>query len=252
MQISWHGERPLASALVIIASAACVAIASPANAKDAAAAATPATEGNRSLVKTQRQPSPDIFGTVALNAGVTRYDARFRRAAAADLSDPIVQQLAAQAAGLDPVAKLRAVQQSVNSRVRWAPDPRTAGVADHWATAGETLRRGTGDAADIAIVKMQVLKAAGFDPNGLYISIGGHRARGAHILLLAKTANGYLVLEDHGDRVETPAHHRLFAPVITLGEGGSWLHGHRVGSRITNASLPTGINRSVRPRQRAK
>ena len=29
-------------------------------------------------------PSPDVFGTVALNAGVTFYDARFRRVAATD------------------------------------------------------------------------------------------------------------------------------------------------------------------------
>jgi predicted transglutaminase-like cysteine proteinase len=245
------GERLFVSVSVVIASVACMAFASPASAFDPATAAASSTGHDRSLLK-HGQPSPDVFGTIALNAGSTRYDARFRRAAAADLSDPLVQQLADEASGLDPVAKLRAVQQSVNSRVRWARDPGTAGVADSWANAGETLRRGTGDAADIAIVKMQVLKAAGFDPNRLYISIGGHRARGAHILLLAKTANGYFVLEDHGDRLETPAQHRLFAPVITVGEGGSWLHGHRIGSRIANASLPTGINRSVRPRRRHK
>jgi predicted transglutaminase-like cysteine proteinase len=252
MQTIVHARGPFASAFVAIASAACMALASPVSAFDTAAASAAKTDRNRPLAKTRGQPRPDVFGTVALNAGSTRYDARFRRAAAADLSDPLVQQLAAAAGGLDPLAKLKAVQQSVSSRVRWARDPGTAGVADFWANAGETLRRGTGDSADIAIVKMQVLKAAGFDPNRLYITIGGHRARGAHILLLAKMANGYVVLEDHGDRLETPAHHRLFSPVITLGEGGSWLHGRRVGSRIANASLPTGTNRSVRQRRRPK
>lgn len=250
MQRVGHAKALCGSASALITLAACLALESPASAFDAAAGSKAGR--SPSLARTQGQARPDIFGTVALNAGSTRYDARFRRAAAADLSDPLVQQLAASLRGLDPVAQLRAVQQSVNSRVRWARDPGTAGVADLWATAGETLRRGTGDSADIAIVKMQVLKAAGFDPNRLYISIGGHRARGAHILLLAKTANGYLVLEDYGGRLETPAHHRLFSPVITVGEGGSWLHGRRVGSRIANASLPTGVNRSVRQRRRQR
>lgn len=252
MQRTSRWKGPFTPASIGMASAACIAFASPASAFDAATAAASTTERDRSLVKTHGQPSPDVFGTVALNAGSTRYDARFRRVAAADMSDPLVQQLAAGATGLDPIAKLRAVQQSVNSRVRWARDPGTAGVADFWANAGETLRRGTGDAADIAIVKMQVLKAAGFDPRHLYITIGGHRARGAHILLLAKTANGYFVLEDHGDRLETPAHHRLFSPVITVGEGGSWLHGRRIGTRIASASMPTSLNRSTRPRRRNK
>lgn len=247
LQAKWLFAAPVA-----LASGACLALESPASAFDAADAVVAKTDRNRTLGKPDGQPRPDVFGTVALNAGSTRYDARFRRAAAADLSDPVVQQMAAAAVGLDPVAKLRAVQQAVNSRVRWARDPGTAGVADFWANAGETLRRGTGDSADIAIAKMQVLKAAGFDPNRLYITIGGHRARGVHILLLAKMANGYVVLEDHGDRLETPAHHRLFSPVITLGEGGSWLHGRRVGSRIANASLPTGTNRSVRQRRRPR
>src|SRR5262245_3088367 len=61
--------------------------------------------------------SPDVFGTVALNAGVTFYDARFRRVASTDSKDPLVLGLAQPAMGLDPVAKLQMVQQEVNQRV---------------------------------------------------------------------------------------------------------------------------------------
>ena len=251
MHFTLYRQVPIESAFAAIAIVACAVLAPSASAFVAAATPGAKTQGSRPPADARGQARPDIFGTVALNAGATRYEERFRRAASADLSDPLVQQLAAAATGLDPVAKLKAVQQAVNARVRWARDPGTSGVADIWSNAGETLRRGTGDAADIAIAKMQVLKAAGFDPNRLYITIGAHRARGAHVLLLARTAKGYFVLEEYGDRVETPAQHRLFAPVITVGEGGSWLHGHRVGSRIGNASLPTGVNRSVRsPRPR--
>lgn len=184
--------------------------------------------------------SPNVFGTVALNAGVTLYDARFRRVASADARDPLIMRLAAGAANLDPVAKLRMIQEEVGRRVRWAHDLDNMGVSDFWANAGETLRRGTGDSEDIAIVKMQALKAAGFNPRDLYISIGRHSTRGAHVLLLARTAGGFFMLDDQDGMV--PANGRgRFTPIMTIGQGMSWVHGRRVGPpRIASA----GVNKS--------
>ena len=226
--------------------------AAPAVASGAEAAATPSKpdryrplilDRSAAPVRTATHPmilsrpaSPDVFGTVALNAGVTFYDARFRRVATTDARDPLVQRLAAGAASLDPVGKLRLIQEEVNRRVRWMPDLDNMGVADFWANAGETLRRGTGDSEDIAIVKMQALKAAGFNPKDLYISIGRHNVRGAHIVLLARTAGGFFVLDDQlqGGGVTTPSQHGRFTPIMTLGQGMSWIHGRRVG-RVASA-----------------
>ena len=171
--------------------------------------------------------SPDVFGTVALKAGVTSYDARFRRVAAADARDPLVSGLAAGAVSLDPLSKIGFVQAEVGRRVRWVHDLDGMGVADYWSNAGETLRRGVGDSEDIAIVKMQVLKAAGFNPNDLYISIGRHRSRGAHVLLLARTPGGFMVLDDQGAKPMSPAQHARFTPIMTLSPGVSWIHGRR-------------------------
>jgi predicted transglutaminase-like cysteine proteinase len=238
---------------------ACLAAAAPAWADSGEAAATPsAPEKYQPLVihtsglplKKSSRPmllngpnSPDVFGTVALNAGVTFYDARFRRVASTDARDPLVTSIATAAAGLDPVAKLQLVQQAVNGRVRWQHDLDNMGVADFWANAGETLRRGTGDSEDIAIVKMQVLKAAGFNPKDLYISIGRHNVRGAHVVLLARTAGTFYVLDDTNHDLMTPAQHGRFTPIMTLGQGTSWVHGRRVGtSRI--ASIGTGATRA--------
>lgn len=235
---------------------ACMTAAAPAIAVDSeAAAATPSKpNSHRPLIldpkaKSVRQAghpmilrpqSPDVFGTVALNAGVTFYDARFRRVASTDSRDALVQRLAAGAAGLDPVAKLRFIQHEINQRVRWMHDLDNMGVADFWANAGETLRRGTGDSEDIAIAKMQVLKAAGFEPKDLYISVGRHSQRGAHILLLARTATGFFVLDDQVDELMTPGQHGRFTPVMTLGQGMSWIHGRRVGSpRVASNSSGT-------------
>lgn len=232
---------------------ACFAAAAPAMASSEAAATPSTPDRYRPLILDRtavpvkkavhplilsRPSSPDVFGTVALNAGVTFYDARFRRVAAADARDPLVQRLAAGAANLDPVGKLRLVQDEINQRIRWMPDLDNMGVADFWANAGETLKRGTGDSEDIAIVKMQVLKAAGFDPKDLYISIGRHNVRGAHILLLARTARGFFVLDDplQGGGVTTPSQHGRFTPIMTLGQGMSWIHGRRIGTRIASAN----------------
>jgi predicted transglutaminase-like cysteine proteinase len=228
-----------------------MAAAAPATAAVAEAAAAPSTpasyrplilDRNAKPARTASHPmilnrpaSPDVFGTVALKAGVTFYDARFRRVASTDTRDPLVQRLAAGAASLDPVGKLRLVQEEINRRVRWMHDLDNMGVADFWANAGETLRRGTGDSEDIAIAKMQVLKAAGFNPRDLYISVGRHRTRGAHILLLARTASGFFVLDDQVRGLMTPAQHARFTPVMTLGQGMSWLHGRRTGPRVASA-----------------
>src|SRR4029453_13784825 len=147
--------------------------------------------------------------------------------AATDAKDPLVMRLAAGAANLDPVSKLRLVQQEISQAVRWQNDLENMGVADFWANAGETLRRGSGDAEDIAIAKMQVLKAAGFDPKDLYISVGRHSTRGAHILLLARTASGFFALDDRDGMVPASQNSR-FTPIMTLGQGMSWIHGRRV------------------------
>ena len=236
-----------------VVAGACMAAAAPAMAEAGEAAATPTTtQPYRPLILDpsakparnashpmilDRATSPDVFGTVALKAGVTFYDARFRRVSTTDSQDPLVMRLAATAAGLDPVAKLQMVQHEINDRVRWMHDLDNMGVADFWANAGETLRRGTGDSEDIAIAKMQVLKAAGFNPKDLYISIGRHNVRGAHILLLARTASGFFVLDDTVQNLMTPTEHGRFTPVMTLGQGGSWIHGRRTGTpRVASAS----------------
>lgn len=239
---------------------ACLAAAAPAWAESSEAAATPSTSYRTSplVIHTSGLPlkkssrpmllngpaSPDVFGTVALNAGVTFYDARFRRVASTDSKDPLVVSLANAAAGLDPVAKLQLVQHEVSQRIRWQHDLDNMGVADFWANAGETLRRGTGDSEDIAIVKMQVLKAAGFSPRDLYISIGRHNVRGAHVVLLARTPNGFYVLDDTNYDVMTPAQHGRFTPIMTLGQGVSFIHGRRVGTGSRLASVSSTATRA--------
>lgn len=180
--------------------------------------------------------NPDVFGTVALAAGVTLYDARWRRVTAADQSDPRVLAIAAPAIGLDPLAKLAAIQTAVGRRIAWKRDLDGYHIADYWAEAGETLNRGYGDAEDIAILKIQALKAAGFDPKDLYISVGKDASRGLDTLLVARAAGRFYVLDDRSATPLTPEQRGRFEPIITLGKNGSFLHGRRFRSFASRAS----------------
>lgn len=180
--------------------------------------------------------SPDVFGTAAVSAGVTFYDARFRRVATTDRTHPLVLDIAARLRGMSPEQQLVAVHTEVRRRVRWAHDLDTMKVADLWANAGETLERGAGDSEDIAVVKMQALKAAGWSPRDLYISVGRSKGIGSHIVLLARAPSGFYVLDDKFDRALTPREHGRFTPMLTLGEGKSWIHGRRVSGGSSRLS----------------
>ena len=180
--------------------------------------------------------SPDVFGTAAVGAGVTFYDARFRRVSQADRADPAILAIAEPLRGLDPAAQLAAVQKEVLRRVKWSHDLDNMRVADFWSNAAETLARGTGDSEDIAIVEMQVLKAAGFNARDLYISIGRKKPVGAHIVLLARTPAGFTMLDDRLGVPMSAQGNRLFTPVLTIGQGKSWVHGRRVVGMVLHAS----------------
>lgn len=180
--------------------------------------------------------SPDVFGTAAVGAGVTFYDARFRRVASTDRAHPLVLQLAEGLQGMSPEQQLFAVHTGVREKVRWAHDLDTVRVADLWANAGETLERRAGDSEDIAVVKMQVLKAAGWNQRDLYISIGRSKGIGSHIVLLARAPSGFYVLDDRAGRPMTTQQHGQFTPVLTLSEGKSWVHGRRVSAGTSRVS----------------
>ena len=220
----------------------CLSVAAPSLAQTVVGRDSEPGRYNRLRDYASRPPSaiapatPDAFGTAAIGAGVTFYDARFRRVSAADWDHPGLLALAASLRGLPPHQQLTRVHAEITRRVRWAHDLDTVKVADLWANAGETLDRGQGDSEDIAIAKMQVLKLAGYNPRDLYITIGRHRSAGAHIVLLARTPSGFMVLDDRASMPISAALHSQFTPILTLGQGKSWVHGRRVQGGTVRAA----------------
>lgn len=189
---------------------------------------------NDAIVVTGRRivpDSPDVLGTAAIEAGVTIYDVRFRRVSA-DRSDARLRIIADALRGLSPSEQLAKVKLLVSRLVRSAPDSQTMRVHDYWSNASDTLNRGAGDDEDIAIVQMQALKAAGFPARDLYISVGRHRSRGLHSVLIARTPQGFFMVDEAEPRViaASGSASAAFTPIMTIGTGRSWLHGYRVRS----------------------
>lgn len=204
-----------------------------------------------SVVVTARSVTPEtphIFGTVALDAGVTPYGARWRRVSAADEHDPRIRALgaAALAGSHSQVALLARVQSDVARRVQWRRDLDTYRVSDYWAQAGETLSRGEGDGEDIAVLKMQILKAAGISPRDIYLSVGRDKDRGADTKLLVRVGGQFYQLDDREQRPMPASAAQQFVPIFTLGRNSAWIHGSRVasgGGRPARLSLARSLAR---------
>ena len=91
-----------------------LAATAPARAADGGDPLSPIDSGTVTVTARATTPTrPDIYGTVALNAGVTAYGARWRRVSAADEYDPRIRALGAavSAAHYDPVDRLADLSQ---------------------------------------------------------------------------------------------------------------------------------------------
>ena len=203
-----------------------------------------------SVVVTARSATPatpHIYETIALDAGVTPYGARWRRVSAADERDPRVRAAGAavMAAASDPVARLALVQSEVARKVRWRRDLETYRVSDYWAQAGETLNRGEGDSEDIAILKMQILKAAGIPARDIYLSVGRDKERGSDTMLLVRVGSQFYALDDREARPVLANGRRQFTPIFTLGKNSAWIHGSRVATRGADRPARVTLARSL-------
>lgn len=179
----------------------------------------------------QRAVAPDLFGTVALPVKAERYYDGWERARRDASGLARMQQLIAPARSLSRDQQIAYVQAAVNRTVRWMSDATEYGYHDYWASAAETLQHGAGDMEDRAILKMQALRALGVPQRDLYLTMGRDKVGGPITVLIVRSGRRLFVLDDLGG-APIPAERREgFEPMVTLGFGGSWIHGHRVAAR---------------------
>jgi predicted transglutaminase-like cysteine proteinase len=172
-----------------------------------------------------RAPAPDILGTVALPIRADRFDASVHRAFADASGSPLLQRLIAPARNLNRLQEIGYVQAAVNRSIRWVSDATEWGQHDYWASASETLAHGAGDMEDRAIVKMQALRALGFNQSDLFLTLARDRVGGPITVLMARVNGRYFVLDDTGGTPFLVDQRRFeFQPVMSFSWNRAWVH----------------------------
>ena len=169
--------------------------------------------------------APTMLGTSAVPIRAERFTLELGRARQDGRSLPAIQRLVAPARNMRPLDKLKFVQAVVNRQVKWMSDTTLWNRHDYWATAQETLEKGAGDMEDRAIVKLQALRALGFGPNELFLTLARDRVGGPMTVLTARIDGRYYILED-SDAVPFDSEKRRaeFRPLMSFGLAGAWMH----------------------------
>ena len=176
--------------------------------------------------------APAMLDTSTVPIRAERFAIELGRARQDGRSLPAIQKLVAPARHLRPAEKLAFVQTIVTRQVKWMSDTTLWGRHDYWATAAETLGKGAGDMEDRAIVKMQALRALGFGPNDLFLTMARDRVGGPMTVLTARIDGRYYILDDSGAApFDSEKRRREFSPVMSFGLAGAWMH---VGKTILN------------------
>ena len=185
---------------------------------------------------------PSMLGTIALPIRAARFADSWSRASADATRSPTLQAMIAPARAMGRLQKVNFVQSAVHSRIRWMSDATQWGQHDYWATAEQTLARGAGDMEDRAIVKMQALRALGFDHDDLFLTLGRDRVGGPITVLMVRIENRYFMVDDTGGPATLLDRRGYeFQPQISFGSNGSWVHARRLppqsAARATNVAL---------------
>ncbi|MFZ2101462.1 MAG: transglutaminase-like cysteine peptidase, partial [Oricola sp.] len=139
--------------------------------------------------------------------------------------------------------KLSVVNRLVNRSIRYAPDQATYGRLDHWAAGSETVRVGSGDCEDFAILKMSLLREMGVPAKSISLVILRDTARGLyHAVLAVSTNKGHFILDNMQDKVYRDVAVRNYLPLYSFSTDRSWIHGKPAGELVASApsALPLG------------
>ncbi len=194
------------------------------------------------LAETAKYDPAAELGTRAIPVKRTRFDTRWnhvRRAAPAGLMQTNLRRANA-APGLNEQELLARVNRWVNREIAYVNDDRNYRQRDFWATAEQTIARGSGDCEDFAILKMQMLRAAGVDADKMKLVLLRDLAANAdHAFLLVQTNAGKLVLDNVTDRLYDGSQSNSVRPVLSFSENRRWVHAYRGTQPSSNlAAIP--------------
>jgi len=169
----------------------------------------------------------DFLSSHRLPISHTAFDAQWARVSHAVLPGKTLRQLGLAGEGEALSARLAAVNAWTNRQIRYTEDAQQYATADYWADPRQTLKRGAGDCEDIAILKMQLLAAAGVPRSAMFLTIARDLARHAdHALLVVRDGERYWLLDNATDALVDASTAQDYRPIFSFGESGKWLHGY--------------------------
>jgi predicted transglutaminase-like cysteine proteinase len=163
---------------------------------------------------------------------------RFGKIPAARRLAPVFKDLAAASEGKQLAPQdIRTVASQVNERVNrlitYRSDAEIHGAQDVWQMPGETLKRGTGDCEDFAILKLFMLARAGVPRDAMDIVIlKDTRRKLYHAVLVVRNGAGNLVLDNLHDTVRSDTELKDYAPLFSLSKGGNSIFGYEKSSTV--------------------
>lgn len=180
------------------------------------------------LPRPARTVGPDDFlSSRRLPVSHTSFDAQWARVNGAALPGGLVRGLPLGSGNGGQLARIKAVNAWANGRIRYVEDRDLYRQADFWADARTTLRLRAGDCEDIAILKMQLLAAAGVPRDAMFLTIARDLARNADHALLVVRDGGTFWLLDNATNTLIDANAAIdYRPIMSFNQKGKWLHGY--------------------------
>lgn len=136
-----------------------------------------------------------------------------------------------RAQSLPPHQQLQAINRGVNRIVRYRSDWARHRVIDYWDQFREVVQKRSGDCEDISMVKYWLLASLGVsrqDMGLLLVRVNSRRAD--HAVLVVKTTNGQVYLDNRASRVKRSTEVPDYSPVAVISGAKTWIYGRRVAS----------------------
>ena len=176
------------------------------------------------VLSAQPRSAGAFLGTERVKIGKTRFDRDWKRVARKSLS---MRDLSAT---IGPVpAEQKALLGKINAWVNREIAYRSDKGGDKWADARSTLANRAGDCEDYAILKMQMLAAAGVERDDMMLTLARDTLRRIDhaVLLVRNEAGTWVMLDMQSDRVAQASADYGYKPVMSFAGNDSYLHGKR-------------------------
>ncbi len=179
----------------------------------------------------QAREAGRFLGTERVRIERTRFDASWDRVSDRELSRRDMRRAIGNTPS-DRSELLTKVNGWVNRNINYRDDRVQYGMSDYWADARTTLRSGAGDCEDYAILKMQMLAAAGVDREDMMLTLARDTVqRIDHAVLLVKNGDEWVMLDMASDRIAPAGMSYGYLPVMSFAANERFLHGATVEQR---------------------